>query len=52
MTEITRRSRAAAATAVMVWGVSTNPEAVRLYTSSGFKSTGIVREYRKALRAS
>jgi GNAT superfamily N-acetyltransferase len=49
VTEITNRSRAAAATAVMVWGVNTNPDAVRLYTSCGFGSTGIVREYRKWL---
>jgi GNAT superfamily N-acetyltransferase len=52
VTEIVRRSRAAAASAVMVWGVSTNPEAVRLYTSCGFKSARTLREYRKRLEAS
>jgi GNAT superfamily N-acetyltransferase len=51
VTEMTRRSRAASATAVLVWGVSTNPEAVRLYTSCGFTSRRILREYRKSLEA-
>ncbi|MFN2521381.1 MAG: GNAT family N-acetyltransferase [Candidatus Limnocylindria bacterium] len=45
--EVLRRSALRDASSVMVWGVGTNPEAVRLYESAGFRRRRVLREYRR-----
>ena len=47
--EVVRRSARRGAKTVVVWGVSANPVAVRLYESAGFRSRRILREYRRTL---
>jgi ribosomal protein S18 acetylase RimI-like enzyme len=47
--EVVKLSAQRAAKSVMVWGVSTNPEAVHLYESAGFHSRSILRDYRRKL---
>lgn len=47
--EVLYRSAERDAKSVMVWSVSTNPEARRLYESSGFRSQRVLREHRRTL---
>lgn len=48
--EVLRRAWALRAAYVLVWGVSTNPEAKALYVSAGLRSRRVLRDYRLALR--
>jgi GNAT superfamily N-acetyltransferase len=47
--EVFRRSWTLGATYVLVWGVSTNPEAKALYLSAGLRTRRVLRDYRLAL---
>jgi ribosomal protein S18 acetylase RimI-like enzyme len=47
--EVFRRSWALGATYVLVWGVSTNPEAKALYLSAGLRTRRVLRDYRLEL---
>lgn len=47
--EVQRRSAARDATRVMVWSVSKNPGARRLYESAGFRSRRDLREHKRTL---
>jgi ribosomal protein S18 acetylase RimI-like enzyme len=46
---VVKRSTQRGVKSVMVWGVSTNPGAVHLYQSAGFRSQRVLREYRRKL---
>lgn len=45
--EVTRRGTERGAQSALVWGVSKNPAAVRLYESAGFTGRRTLREYRR-----
>jgi ribosomal protein S18 acetylase RimI-like enzyme len=47
--EVLNRSAERGAKSVMVWSVSSNPEARHLYESAGFRSQRVLREYRRTL---
>ena len=47
--EVLKRSAERRAKTVMVWSVSKNPEARRLYESAGFRSRRMVREHKHTL---
>ena len=47
--EVLQRSAERRATTVMVWSVSKNPEARRLYESAGFRSRRGLREHKRTL---